>query len=424
MAVPGRSTGLAGEGRGSATFREVFAVGEFRALWSAHTLSIAGDQLARVALSLLVFDRTGSAALTALTYALTFLPDLIGGPLLSGFADRYRRRELMMVTDVARAALVGLMAIPGMPLLVLIILLVIVQLLASPFNAARAAVLPSILDGDRFVVGQGIVNITYQMAQLGGYVGGGATVAFLGVHAALGFDAGTFVLSALLVRFGLKDRPVPEDEDIGSQQKTTMTSVRLGVQLVWRDRALRALVIIACVSGFYVVAEGLSVPYANELGGGALTVGLLFAAHPAGTVVGMMLLTRLTPPEVRLKLLGPLAVTACVVLIGCAAQPNLAIVVTLWAVSGAASAYQTVAAAAFVQAVPDARRGQAFGLASTSLRVSQGLGVVFGGALAEWFAPSTVVALAGALGALVALRAGISWQRARTGRLSPGRVTH
>lgn len=71
----------------SATFREVLGIAEFRALWLAELQSIAGDQLARVALTVLVFSRTNSAAWTGLTYALTYLPDLIGGPLLAGLAD-------------------------------------------------------------------------------------------------------------------------------------------------------------------------------------------------------------------------------------------------------------------------------------------------------------------------------------------------
>jgi hypothetical protein len=70
------------------TFREVFGIAEFRALWSAELLSIAGDQLARVALSILVFTATGSATLTGLTYALTFAPSLLGGIFLTGLADR------------------------------------------------------------------------------------------------------------------------------------------------------------------------------------------------------------------------------------------------------------------------------------------------------------------------------------------------
>jgi MFS family permease len=406
-----------------ARFGEVFAVGEFRSLFTAHILSIAGDQLARVALALLVFDRTGSAALTALTYALTFLPDLIGGPLLSGLADRYRRRELMFVSDLARALLVGLMAIPGMSIIALAGLLIVVQLFASPFNAARAAVLPAVLDGDRFVVGQGIMNITYQFAQLAGYVGGGVLVRFTGTHVALAIDAATFLVSALLVRFGLADRPVPSGDGTETS-RTTLASLRQGTRLVWRDHKLRALVIIACVSGFYVVAEGLAVPYADELGGGAIIAGLLFAAQPAGNVVGMLVLTRLVPPAARQRLLGPLAVAACAVLIGCLARPDVTVVVLLFVLSGAGAAYHTVASAAFVQAVPDAQRGQAFGLAVTSLRVSQGLGVVVAGAIADVLRPSLVVGMAGVIGALIALLAARAWRRASAATTSPVGITH
>ncbi len=52
----------------TATFRDVFAVGEFRALWAAQLLSVIGDQLARVALTVLVYDRTRSALLAAITF--------------------------------------------------------------------------------------------------------------------------------------------------------------------------------------------------------------------------------------------------------------------------------------------------------------------------------------------------------------------
>jgi hypothetical protein len=70
----------------SATFAAVFGVPEFRVLWLAEVLSLLGDQLARVALVVLVFDRTGSALMTGLVYALSFLPALVAGPLLGGLA--------------------------------------------------------------------------------------------------------------------------------------------------------------------------------------------------------------------------------------------------------------------------------------------------------------------------------------------------
>lgn len=411
---------MADEGSKQATFSAVFRVREFQALWSAQVLSIAGDQLARVALTLLVYSRTGSAALTALTYALTFLPDLVGGPLLSGLADRFPRRDLMVVSDLGRAVLVGLMAIPGMPLVPVCVLLVAVQLLNSPFNAARGAVMPAMLEGDLFVTGQAVINITYQMGQLGGYVIGGALVAFTGSNTALFIDALTFVASAVLVRFGLAHRPVPPPADGEPKaSRTTLASLRAGATLVWRDRTLRALVGLACVSGFYVVAEGLAVPYAHELGGGAIIAGLLFAASPAGTVLGMTALTRFVAPARRLRFLGPLAVLSCVVLVLCVLRPPLVPTIIILAVSGAGTAFQTVAAAAFVRAVPDSGRGQAFGLASTAMRVAQGLGVVLAGALAQGIAPSLVVGLFGAAGTAVAVVTAATWARTQATQGDP-----
>src|SRR3954470_10470046 len=128
-----------------ARWADVFGHAEFRALFAAGVLSVAGDQLARVALSVLVFDRTESAGLTALTYALTYIPDLLFGPLLAGFADRYPRRIVMIVTDLARAVLVAAMAVKALPLLALILPLLGLQALGSPSKAARAATLPAVL---------------------------------------------------------------------------------------------------------------------------------------------------------------------------------------------------------------------------------------------------------------------------------------
>jgi hypothetical protein len=95
------------------------------------------------------------------------------------------------------------------------------------------------------------------------------------------------------------------------------------------------------------------------------------------------------------------------VLVVCAARPPLPLTLLVWALSGAATAYQTVAADTFVRSVPDAGRGQAFGLASASLRVAQGLGVVLAGTAGQVVEPSA--AIAGAAGVPVA----IAWSRSR-----------
>jgi MFS family permease len=393
-----------------ATYREVFAVAEFRWLWAALLGSVIGDQLARVALAILVFDRTGSAGLSALTYALTFLPDIVGGPLLSGLADRYPRRRVMVTCDAGRAVLVALMAIPGAPLWILCVLLVIVQLLSAPFQSARSALLATVMPGDKFKAATGLSIVTSQTAQLIGFVTGGGLVAALGTSQALGLNAASFAISAVLLRIGIKERPVPVGAD-PTAKPSWWGSLSAGARLVWSDRKLRYLTALICVPGFYITVEGLAAPYAAVVGGGPLAVGLLFAANPAGQVVGILLFARLAPSR-RLSWMGRLAIGSCLPLVACAIEPGLWTTVALWALSGMSASYLVTAQGAFVQDIPDAQRGQAIGLARTALIVSQGIGVLVAGAAADHWQPALVVAAAGVCGVVFAAGAARGYQRA------------
>jgi predicted MFS family arabinose efflux permease len=399
-----------------ATYRRVFGIAEFRALFASMVVSVAGDQVARVALSMLVFDRTRSAGWTAGVYALTYLPSILAGPLLSGLADRWPRRRVMVAADLLRAALVAVMAIPGLPLLLVAGLLVLVQAAGAPGNAARAATAAAVLPGDEFVLGKGILDMVVQLAQVVGFATGGSLVATFGSGQALIADAATFVVSAMVVRVGIRARPAAGVPAAAAEQGTRLgrwwDDLRAGTVLVARTPRLRSLVGLACIAGFYVTVEGLAAPYAASIGGSAQAVGVLLAASPAGTVLGMVLVARLAPP-VRMRLLGPLAIAASVPLVLCVARPGLAVTAVLWGLSGMASAYHLPASAAFTLAVPDHRRAQAYGLAATALTTSQGGGIALAGLAATAASASTVLAVSGALGVLTALMAGAAWNRAR-----------
>jgi MFS family permease len=388
-------------------FRDVLAVTEFRALFSAQLVTVTGDQLARVALSILVYDRTNSAGWAALTYALTFLPDLVGGPLLSGLADRHPPRTVMIAADVLRAAAVAVMALPGLPLLAVAALLVGVQLVNPVWNSARAALLPQVLPGETFVPGMGLLMMLVQAGQVAGFALGGLLVAVTGTGGALLADAASFAASAAFLLGGVRPRAPRADPGIRWWQH-----VRAGWTVVVGDRRRLALVALGCVSGIYIAGEAIAAPYAAELGGGAVVVGLLLGAFALGNVLGMAALSRIPPPR-RARLLGPLAVLACAALLGCALRPNLEGTLTLFTLCGVASSYNLVANTTFVQLTPDAQRAQAFGFALTALRVSQGVGVVLAGLAAERFAPHGVIAAAGAIGVGAALGATGLWRRAQ-----------
>jgi MFS family permease len=84
------------------TYRALFTHREFRHLYAAQALSYLGDQLAAVAVAVIVYDRTGSGLLTAVAYASAWLPGVVGGPALGFLADRYPRRTVMIAGDLVR----------------------------------------------------------------------------------------------------------------------------------------------------------------------------------------------------------------------------------------------------------------------------------------------------------------------------------
>ncbi|RJQ82180.1 MFS transporter [Amycolatopsis panacis] len=394
------------------SFRTVFGVGEFRALWLAHLLSVAGDQLARVALTVLVFDRTASAGWAAGTYALTYLPDLLGGAL-GGLADRFPRRTVLVAADVLRAGLVAVMGIPAVPWPVAAGLLVVVQLAAGPFQAARQAVLPDLLGEEKLPTGQAILSSTYQAALVVGFGAGAAVVTWLGVSGALWADAATFAVSAIALRWGLRPYPVTSVTERAPQ----WASLVAGCRLVARDRKLRSLLAIACCCGFYVVPEGLAVPVAAQLGGTGV-LGWLLIANPIGTVLGALLISRL-PQARQMRWLSPLTVASSLVLLPTGWTPALPVVVVLWTLSGAFSAHDLITQVQYSLAAPADQRGQVIGVAIAALRAAQGLCIAAAGALTQAFAPTTVVGIAAVAGTVCAVAAGAAWTRAVRPRRSP-----
>jgi hypothetical protein len=411
------------------TFRSVFAVREFRSLWLAQVLSVAGDQLARVAMTVLVYDQTRSAFWAAATYAVTLVPWVLGGLALSGLADRWPRREVMVACDVARMVLVGVMALlaeqapDGAALGLMVALLFAVTLLDSPFKAARSAMVPDILTGELYVLGVAVSQTALQTGMVAGFALGGLVVTALHAGGALVADAVTFAASALLVRFGVLWRPAAAGP--ATEAGSRFGEIAAGVRLVFGHGTLRTLVLYGWLVTFYIVPMGLAAPYAHSMSSGlplAVATGLIFAAGPFGTMVGAIAFSRLLSARQRQRWLPPLAAAACGVLVLLGLRLGFAAALVIIAASGVCASYQLAANSAFVAAIPPGRRGQAFGLANGGMQVFQGLWIVLAGGLASiTHAPGLVIAMSGGIGTVLA--AALALTRRREPSRPPGAPT-
>jgi MFS family permease len=387
--------------------RAVFASREYRAIWLADLFSVLGDQLSRVALAVLVFDRTGSPLWSAAVYALTFLPSIAGGVLLGGLADRYPRRSVVVTADLARGLLIGVMAVPGLPLPVVCVLLVVAVALGAPYSAARGALLPEVLPGDLYERGLAVQQMTQQAGQVVGFAGGGLLVVALTPNVALALDAVTFLLAAVVLRLGLTARPASRPGGAGGGGGH---DVLAGLRDILTDPRRRALVLLAWMVGLYVVPEALAAPYIAEIGASTALVGVLMAADPVGSVLGAWLFVRFVPPARRARLVGVLAAAAGLPLLLTVLRPGVPVAVVLFGLSGMlTTAYLLQTQASFVRATPDAIRGRALGVAASGIVAGQGIAVLAGGLVADVSAPSTAIAVCAAVGVLVAVVGGSAW---------------
>jgi diguanylate cyclase (GGDEF)-like protein len=371
------------------TFRDVLAIKEFRALYIAQLLSIAGDQLARIAVAVLVFDRSGSPLLTGLSYAVSYLPWIVGGPLLSGFADRSPRRRVMLVCDLLRTAVLLVMAVPGLPLWTLITLVAVVALGEPPFDSARSALIPDVVgEGERYSVASTLANSSVQLAVVVGFAGGGAVVGAVGARQALVIDGITFALSAWLTKQFIRERPAAN-----SMPGSFVRDLREGATVVFKNDRLRWLVTTTwLVLGVTVATESLAVPYASSHHSGSTTAGVLIACLPLGMMVGALVLGRIMTLAAAERLMLPLALLSPLILALTAFNPAPPVTAVMWFLAGLCAAMTVTANRVFMLSVSREVRGRAFGIAVTGIAAAQGVFNLLAGAVAKYTGPAHALA--------------------------------
>ncbi|NUW42187.1 MFS transporter [Nonomuraea rhodomycinica] len=362
---------------------------------------IAGDSVKMLALSVLVYARTGSPGLSAAAYMVGWLPYILGGLFLLALADRLPARGLMVAGELVRVAVCLALAYGGLPVWAMLALVLVTGLFSPVFGAARNAMLPEVLPGDAFVLARSLMGVTSAGAQIAGLALGGAFLAATGPEGALAVTAALAAMAAVVLRAGLPRRP-PRSvtaADQGARGGTVRSTVRVNGLLV-RDRRVRGLLLAswvppACLAG----AEAMVVPYL----GGQGRAGAVLAAAAVGMAAGEFMVGRFAGPGLRERLSLPLAVLLGLPWLGFLAGPGTGWAAALAAVATAGLAYQLGLQRRFLEAVPEEVRGQAYGLLSAGLMTGQAVGAALVGALGETAGPQVAIAAAGAAGVTAAL---------------------
>jgi MFS family permease len=384
--------------------RNVFRVlgnRDYRRIFTAEVISDAGNFITFIALAVLVHDITGTTVAVGFALALRAIPWFTLGPVAGVFVDRADRRLVMVISDIARAVLVMVLAFTHSVGQAYVIAF-LSGCFGPFFRPARHALLPVIAPGEQYVKALAVSEIAHQGLHTIGPAIGGLAVALLGARKAFLIDAATFLVSAMLV-LGVSVRGRVGTRPTGFAE--VARDFADGARAVWRDRILRSLFAARCawVLGEAGIVAMLVSYIRDDLGRSAGAYGFALAVGGAGTAVVSFLLARLGTRTRRLRWLAVGALSQAL-FIPVALRPGFPQLLALMALEGAIIAglalYDDVIMA---ERVPDALRGRVFALSGSTSQFADFAGSLGLAALGEAIGVSTGIAVAGAIGCVLGI---------------------
>jgi MFS family permease len=282
---------------------------DFRLLWSGQTVSLIGDGAFIIALgwrTTQLTGRSGAFALVLMLHGLALLTTLlIGGAL----ADRHSRRLMMIGSDLVRCAVIGALAVTDatghLSLPLLLGFAVAFGLGDGFFYPAFGGIVPLVVDRHELASANTLIAASRQGAFFVGPSLAGSIYGLAGPSAVFGFDAGTFVVSALLLALA-RPRPFEPEEHAG-----TFESIRDGVRYVagvpwlWIGIGVSAFVLMVAMAPFNALLPRF---VQQEYHRGVGSYGLFFSLLSAGMLLGTLVFGQVSPGRRRLaQFFGSLA---------------------------------------------------------------------------------------------------------------------
>jgi MFS family permease len=356
---------------------------DYRRLFVATLASGAGTYLAAVALTVDVFDRTGSGTWVSALLIAEFLPAILIGFLLGPLVDRWSRRRLLIASDLVRLAVFCVLPFAGSATAV-VALAFVAGVATGFFRPAVYAGMPNLVEDDDLPTANALLQAVENLAWMIGPIVGGVLLTLQGPELAYWLNALSFLVSALLlVRIPSRRLQAGEIESRGHWQ-----DLGDGFRLVRRSRALLTVLVVwnVVLLGSAAVNVAEVVLAKVSLDAGDVGFGILVGASGLGLTLGSLaagaLLDRL---GIRRTYAAVIALMAVGYGIG-AVSPNLAVAVAGVVLGTFGNGAAVVCNALLVQrGAPDELRGRAFTVIMSSNYVVLGLGMAIAGPLVDAF---------------------------------------
>jgi len=391
----------------------------FALVWIGQTLSRIGDFLYQVALAWWVLQKTGSAAAMGTVLVVSFTPMLLFFLICVVAVDRFSRARLMLLSDLLRGAVVGMVAMLAFTDLLEIWHVYVAGLIFgfvdAFFQPAYTAMVPTLVPPEALSSANSLSSMSVQTGRIAGPLLAAGMIGLGGTPLAFALNALTFFISAAflvpLLRLPPPERALAANDDAGTEQRPTgvLRDVREGIATVldtpWLLIGITVFALTnVTLAGPYSVAMPFLVK--DHLHQDVAVLGFLYSMFPIGYLIGGVWLGRRT----RIKRRGPIiyggmAVAGLMLSLFGLSLP-IAVLAMAALVNGAALEAGNLAwLSALQELVPNEKLGRVSSIDMLGSFVLLPIGFGLTGWLAEQIGPAQVFTLGGAIAAVLALLA-------------------
>ncbi|CAA9571571.1 MAG: hypothetical protein AVDCRST_MAG49-3678 [uncultured Thermomicrobiales bacterium] len=388
---------------------------DFRRLWVGQTVSVFGSYISGFAIPLVaVLTLDASPLQVALLGAAGLAPGLVVAPVAGVWTDRLRRRPVLIVTDVARAAVLVTIplaaALDALRVEHLLVVALLTSALSVTFDVAYRAYLPSLVRREDLVEGNSKLQASASVAEVAGFGLAGLLVQALTAPVAILLDVGSFLASAAALSRIRTPEPHPTPSVDGANPAPGVwREARDGWRAVFRDPVLRALTATTGTWEFFrgMVGAVIILFVGRELDIAPALIGVLFGLGGASALAGALVANRASRRwGFGRVLVGSLLVAGAAILFLPLAAGPLAVVLPLLAAQqlagdGAATVYEIGRTTLLQASAPPAIQGRVNATARVVEWTATLGGLVVGGLVGDALGPRAVLVLAG-LGCLLA----------------------
>jgi MFS family permease len=372
----------------------------FVALCAARAVSATGDQVAAIALVLLIAKSHPATAVGGLLLAES-LPMLLSTHA-SVIADRFERRRIMIGCQLGQALIFGAVTIWLPPYFALLGLLVLASLLGTLLRSTTQVAVHATVPDRELMAANALLGVALWGSMILGPAIGGALAGVAGPRVALAVDTATFLVSAATLLL------LPRLPRITSDDESDTGSAAAAIRFAWSDPVLRALLLSLTMLVAFAGVDNVTMVFLvkDTLGASSGAYGAAMTAFGIGMVAGSLLVIRYPRWRPERILLGSFVATAGSTA-ALSVAPSMAFVYPAQVVGGAGNGLDVAAQTTLVQRrSPPAMLGRLAGAFNSAVAVGFLFAYLGGGALVEATSPRTAFAVAtvGTLGAIAVAR--------------------